>query len=419
MKRWLKAALPPALAAGLVVTTLVMHSVQQPDPSEPSFLSPVSDADDGAAQLAGALTRQGVPIERRTSTPEAIAAATSIRGATLFIPAPEMVRPEYLDDLRIIPPSTRVVLVAPDRSAMASVGAYVPQAGPRWTAAAPGPGCDEPFATGPAAVARYRYAPAAAQTLRCYDGAVVEMDTGGPLVTLVGASDPFRNDRQGEWDNAAFAAGLLGRGGRVVWLDLHEREKPPPADPVPGEGDPYDEDEGEGPPGDSGEGDGDGRGEGEGQQPQPQSQQEDEPSLTDAFPPSFWAAALLLALALLAFAAASARRLGAPVAEPLPARVRAAETVRGLGGLYRRAGARDASLSTVQAAAVRRLAAHFGVAPELDPVCARVAAHLGAQPHEVRAVLGGPAEDTDEDLAAQAAAVQRLVRDILGHKGEQ
>jgi hypothetical protein len=136
------------------------------------------------------------------------------------------------------------------------------------------------------------------------------------------------------------------------------------------------------------------------------------------FPPAFWATVLVLILALIALAAASARRLGTPVAEPLPTRVRAAETVRGLGGLYRRARARDASLGTLQAAAVRRLAIHFGLPPDsgVDDVAGHVAAVIGQTVHEVRALLGGGVEDTDEDLAAKAAAVQNLVRYVTGQQ---
>ena len=422
MKGWLKAAIPPAAAIAIVVTTLITHAIQQPDPSEPTYLSPVARTGDGAATLADRLAQEGVAVVRRTSTPEAIAAATTTRDATLFVPAPEMVRPEYLEDLRIVPPSVRVVLVAPNRAVLAKLGAYLPQAGPRWTAAAPGPGCDAPFARGRAAVLRWQYAPSEGELLRCYDGAVVELDRGGPAITLVGAPDAFRNDRQGEHDNAGFAAGLLGRSRQVVWLDLHEREPEPPPDPVTGE--PDDPDEGDRGEVDSGDesGDnggrpeeGDSQGDGDSAQQRPEEQ-----TIFDAFPPSFWAAALLVILAMIAFAAASARRLGAPVSEPLPARVRAAETVRGLAGLYRRSGAREASLTTVQAAAVRRLAAHFDLpANDLDAVVERVAAQVRRPAHEVRAVLTGPVADpdedlTDEDMTARAALVQRLVRAVLG-----
>ena len=425
MKRWIRFVLPIGAVLAGMTATVVVHSIEQADPSDPSFLSPVSHQPDGAADLAARLEQRGVTVDRRTRTPEAIAAVTSAPGSTLFVPAPQMVHPDYRHDLRIVPPSVRVVLVAPTADVLGDVGLPTPVAGPRWTAAAPHSGCSEQFAARPAAVLRLRYG-ADDSVFSCYEGGVVEVERGGPSITLVGAADPFRNDRQDEWNNAGLAAGLLSRGERVVWLDLHEREQPPPRDPLPGAEDPgYDPDEQTG-EGDSGSGDEAGEDEdgGDGTEGRPQSggsgEQEDENPLAAAFPPAFWATVLLLLLALLALAAASARRLGAPVPEPLPTRVRAAETVRGLGGLYRRARARDASLSTVQAAAVHRLAVHLGLPPDsdADTVARQVANHLNASPEEVRDVLAGPAGDTDEDLAEKAAAVQRLVRHVIGERNE-
>lgn len=422
--RWLRAATPMAAVLTLVAGTLVVHAGQQPDPAEPSFLSPVSDAGDGAAGLATRLAQRGVTVDRRTNTLEAIAAVVADSDATLFITTPGFVHPDHLAELPRIP-ATRVVLVTPTADALAAAGVATPLAGPRWTAAAPEPGCAEPFATAPAAVLRWQFGPVGDVRFRCYADGVVEVGSGAATVTLVGASDPFRNDRLDEHGNATFAVGLLARSSRVVWLDLHERE-PPPSPPPPEEGTdpgvapdpdpvpPAEEDDA-----DSGGGPGE-PGEAPPDEPPADAAPPDNP-LTRAFPPAFWATVLVLALAALALAAASARRLGAPVAEPLPTPVRAAETVHGLGGLYRRARARDASLGTLQAVAVTRLAAHFGMPPNsgVDDVAERVAVHAGRPANEMRALLGGGVEDTDEDLAAKATAVQGLVRRVTGQQGDE
>ncbi|HET6531588.1 MAG TPA: DUF4350 domain-containing protein [Actinoplanes sp.] len=416
-RRRLRFAVPPAVVLALVTFTLIVHGIEQPDPDRPSFLSPVSSAGDGADRLAARLAARGVTVDRRTSTPEAVAAVVGGNDATLFITTPQLVHADYLRRLATIPPSTRVVLVAPTAEALARLSTGVSLAGPRWTAAAAEPGCAEPFATAPAAVLRWRFAPTGAERFRCYADAVVELESGGPPLTLVGATDPFRNDRLDEHGNAGFAVGLLARSPRVVWLDLHEREQPPPRveEPVEeprGEPEPVPRETGSGDDisGESGE-QGTDRG-----RPEEPAEEPDAapPPVTDAFPPAFWATVLIIAVALVALALAAARRLGTPVPEPLPTRVRAAETVRGLGGLYRRAHARDASLATVQAAAVRRLARHFGRPPEssVDDVAQRVAGHTGQPPGEIRVLLGGGVEDTDEDLAVKAAAVQRLVRQV-------
>jgi hypothetical protein len=95
------------------------------------------------------------------------------------------------------------------------------------------------------------------------------------------------------------------------------------------------------------------------------------------------------------------------VAEPLPVRVRSAETVRGLGGLYRRARADHNSLATIQAAARRRITEHLGLPPD-----APIGDHIpGVPPHVAERLL----DDPDQDLATTAEAVQNLVRHVRGN----
>jgi hypothetical protein len=423
-RRWLRAVLPLAVVLALIALTIAAHIEQQPDPTDKSFLSPVSAAGDGGERLAARLTAAGVPVDRRTGTLKALAAAATGAPATVLITTPGLVYPSYLTQLRDLPGGSRVVLIAPDRRAVARVGLDADPTGPRWTAAAPAAGCSAPWAVGRAAVTRWRYRSASTTAVtRCYDGGVLETAAGGVSITLVGAVDAFRNDRAGEHDNQALAAGLLTRNARVVWLDLHKHEEPPPATSDPGsDGGPTDPatTEPAGKAGDSGSDDGQ-SGSGNGQSTDPGGTDGndgggDSPlgagALGQAFPPAVWATALLILLAGLALAAASARRLGAPVAEPLPVHVRAAETVRGLGGLYRRARARDTSLATVQAAAVGRLAEHFGMPADspMADVAARVAAATSQPVEDVRVVLGGAAEKSDRGLARAATAVQSLVR---------
>jgi hypothetical protein len=421
-RRWLRAALPLFAVLALIAVTVTVHLLQQPDPTDKSFLSPTSTAGDGAERLAARLTAAGVRVDRRTGTLNALSAATGGAPATVLITTPGLVYPDYLAQLRNLPSGSRAVLIAPDRRAVSSTGLDADQTGPRWTAAAPAAGCPAPYAVGPAAVLRWRYSSTSGGTASCYGGGVLETAVDGVTITLVGAADAFRNDRAGEHDNQAFATGLLTRTTRVIWLDLHKHEEPPPVtreprptgpkttEPTESSGGDSSSDDGQttsggGQRGDQGDG-GDSGGSSDGGSPLGSS------ALGRAFPPAFWATILLVLLAGLALAAASARRLGTPVAEPLPVRVRAAETVRGLGGLYRRARARDTSLATVQAAAVRRLAQHFGMLADssMGDVAERVAAYTGQPVEDVRSVLGGAAEKTDRELALAATTVQSLVR---------
>jgi hypothetical protein len=431
-RRRLRLVLPFAVLAVLTTGTVVAHLAQQPDPADASFLSPTSDAGTGARRLADDLTRGGVRVDVLTTSTEVLNVAASGEPATVFVTTPELVNPAYLYKMAALPPRIRLVLVAPDAQQLRLAGLDVAVSGPRWAAAAPQPGCALGVATaaGPAAVLRRTYHPGGYPAARCYHDALVEFPTGGAAITLVGAADPFRNDRAGEHGNRALAVGLLDREPRVIWLDLHEREPDPVPTPTPTRPAGEDAEDG-GDNEDDGYGDGDGEPD-DGGAPGTNGDQQrddspgDDSALTDsplvrAFPASFWAALVLLALAALALAAASARRLGAPVAEPLPVRVHPAETVRGLGGLYRRAGARGTSLATLQTAARRRLAAHFALAPDtpVDVLAERLAAVRPEPAHELRHLLGGGIEDSDEELTRAATTVQNLVRAVTGQRNWQ
>ncbi|AGZ39997.1 DUF4350 domain-containing protein [Actinoplanes friuliensis] len=431
-RRWMRFALPFVVVAGLATLTGIVHAVEQSDPTDASFLSPTSDEGEGARRLADSLARDGVDIDVRSSTADALTAAGAGGPATVFVTTPGLVNPSYLDQFQSLPPEVRVVLVAPGAEQVRRAGLTIPVGGPRWTAAAPQPGCSTDYATaaGPAAALRLAYDPGGYRAVRCYQDGLVEIQTPRARMTLIGASDPFRNDRADEHGNHTLAVGLLGRAPRVIWLDLHERESDPAPTatppPAPTRDDQSGTDESE-----PREGEEDEAGEPtDGPSGEPEDGQAAENGggnavtgspLAQAFPPAVWATLALLALAALALAAASARRLGAPVAEPLPVRVRAAETVRGLGGLYRRAGARSTSLATVQNAARLRLTEHFGMPPDspVDEVAERVAAVTRQPVAEVRHVLGAGVEDSDEELARAATTVQNLVRYVTGQQNWQ
>jgi hypothetical protein len=387
-RRWLRFAGPVLAVVLLAILTVVFHVIEQPRPKDAAFLSPTSTEGIGARRLADRLTARGVTIDREATTPDALRAAATA-GSTLLVTTPSLVWRGYLAQLDGLPTTSRVVLVAPTAQTLGDLDLKVAVNGPRWTAWAPGAGCDAGWATGRATVARYRYRAVAGGLSDCYGGGVLDVDRGAAPFTVVGAADVFRNDRAGEYANATVAAALLARTPRVVWLDLHRAEPPPPQPPAPTLAPPADpngsgrDDDNQSAGGDSGGG----------------------PGTAGIFPAAFWATLAVLALAGIALAAANGRRVGAPVAEPLPVRVPAAETVRGLGDLYRRSRTDDASLATIQAAARQRLADHLGVPPEDVP------RHLpGIAPETAERLLGDP----DQDLATTAEAVQNLVRHIKG-----
>jgi len=119
----------------------------------------------------------------------------------------------------------------------------------------------------------------------------------------------------------------------------------------------------------------------------------------------------LLAVAALLAAAARARRLGAPVQEPLPVLVPATETVTGRGRLYERSRDRGAALSVLRRSARERVTHAFDLPPDTDRtvLVPALAERTGYPADEIDALLFGRDPETDEELVATAAALETLV----------
>ncbi len=111
------------------------------------------------------------------------------------------------------------------------------------------------------------------------------------------------------------------------------------------------------------------------------------------------------------------RRLGPLASEPLPVVVRAVETTRSRGRLYRRAGDRAHAASALRDAARRRAVGRLRLGAEVDPadVVRDVARRTGRSVEQVTALLApdAPAPDSDTaliSLATDLAALDREVR---------
>ncbi|MFV2101807.1 DUF4350 domain-containing protein [Micromonospora sp. LOL_024] len=429
--------IPVLLGALLIAVTLVSREVDQPDQADRGFLSPVVTGDDGGSRLAESLARRGIVVQRETDTIQALL-ATRPGAATLFVPAPGLLHPRTVSYLGLLPAGTRLVLVDPPRRVLDAAGLSLRPAGRRWATRAltphvgdrPCPLADvAPAAT--AAVARQRYAPTGppGSVDLCFAGGLARLP--GPAESIVvGASDPFRNDRIGEWDNHAFATGLLATAGRVVWLDL-DGPAPPPPEPsrAPTSQLPESSGDGFGEPDDQEE-----LGGGEREQPTPDSRPGGDASgpggpdrdgsanpLWSAFPPWFWALLLQLALAVLLIAAGCARRLGPPTPEPLPVTVPGAETVLGRARLYRRARARNSAAQTLREAARSRLTGRLHLPADAPPddVAAAVASATGDRTDTIRQLLYGDVPETDRDLLALAGDLNRTGRDTTPSSATQ
>ncbi|MEO5853367.1 MAG: DUF4350 domain-containing protein [Nocardioides sp.] len=189
-------------------------------------------------------------------------------------------------------------------------------------------------------------------------------------VLILGAPDLLRNASVLQADNAAAALRLLGRGDRLVWYvpDYADLEA---ADGV---------------------------------------------SLSSLLPdwirPGLW----LGALALLALVLWRGRRLGPLVTEPLPVVVKAIETTRSRGRLYRKVDDRPHATAALRGAARTAVAERLRVPATTDPyVLARdVARHLDRPVGEIAFLLhpDAPVPSTDHDLIALADALATLDREV-------
>ncbi len=190
-------------------------------------------------------------------------------------------------------------------------------------------------------------------------------------VTLLGAPELLTNDQVLRADNAAVALRLLGQRDRLVWY-------------VPDVNDLL---------------------------------ADDGLSLGTLLPdwvlPGLW----VLGASVVALLLWRVRRLGPLVTEPLPVTVKAIETARSRGRLYRKAGDRAHAARALRRATRASLAKRLHLPPSAadETLIRDVARHLGLPPERVRALVDdeAPAPQTDDDLirlANDLAALEREVR---------
>jgi hypothetical protein len=139
----------------------------------------------------------------------------------------------------------------------------------------------------------------------------------------------------------------------------------------------------------------------------------DSGSLTAQLPGGLVPALWLLALAALATMLWRGRRLGPLVVEPLPVVVKAVESTRGRGRLYRRVRDRQHAATVLQRAATRRLAVRLRLPADHDPlaVAEAVAAATATDVRTVTHLL--TTRDVPDD-----ATLTRLARDLAGLERE-
>ncbi|MEV6239342.1 DUF4350 domain-containing protein [Lentzea sp. NPDC051838] len=182
------AARGPLLIGVIILFTAVVVTLLR-GTGEGGSLDPRSYQPEGSHAVVALLEQNGVRVERTED-------ASSVEGATLFVPQPNLIDPARLADLSRRASST--VLLAPS-----APGAR------RVTVDTRSPGCPLAEKAGAAKMGGFVYE----GEQRCYDSTLVR--TGS--VTTLGFGAIFTNRDLDSDGNAALALSLLGQHPRLVW----------------------------------------------------------------------------------------------------------------------------------------------------------------------------------------------------------
>lgn len=362
----------PAVIVALVIAAAVVIALLRPAPATSGYLDPASTGATGAHALADILAERGSRVERLTTASAALAAVG--RGATtIVITSPDLLTGSQLSALAATPAD--LLIVEADQASLASLAPGVSVTGPLPTLALE-PDCQLRAAVlagnADAGGAGLRL-PAGSPGTACYRfGAVASLlqyQSGGHMITVLGTGAPLENQNLAKLGNAALALNLLGGNARLAWL------LPQPAAAAPAPGGPK--------------------------------------SLWDLIPLGAYLVAAELCIAVLLTALWRARRLGPLVTEQLPVVVRASETTQGHARLYQARRARDRAAAALRDAVLGRLLPALGLPAGADQeaITSALAARSTRPPARIRELLFGPPPGKDADLV-------RLADDLDALEGE-
>lgn len=362
---WRKVRVPVAVGAGFALLAIVEGLVT--GGVSANRLDPDSAGREGARALATILRDHGVDV--RT-----VDAPSGDPDTTVFVPFPDLVAVTAPSALTAAGNARELVVAEPNAEELdamrvpVAVSAHPPER-------VVDPACDQPDATAAGDVrlgGKSFGAPENAVTCYPIDGVatMVEVETFGRRITVLGSGSLFTNERLGDHGNAALALRLLTRHPTVEWVYPRHLHLP-----------------------DSGEGG---------------------TSVFDLLPHRFWVAFAEVLVAFLLLALWRGRRLGPVVAEPLPVVVRAAEAVEGRARLYESAHARGRAADALRAGLRDRLVRALGLAPDAarETLVAAVTARTHRDAIYVDSLLYGPPPADDEALVRLAAALDQLDSEV-------
>jgi hypothetical protein len=352
------------VVAGGIVAVLLSAWLDRNDRSYAAPLDPGNPDGNGAQAVARVLDGQGVDVEIVRSA-ASFERASADASTTILVTSTGDLGRSTTSRLLQHQGAAGLVVVAPSPLLLRQLGVvqYPVTADPHGPVAADCPAYD-------GLVARVASGQAY-RTSGCFrDPQGVFLAQPRPDLTLLGAPALLTNDEVLEGDNAAVALRLLGQRPHLVWYV-------PSLD-------------------DLGGADGVSLGS----------------LLPDWLAPGLW---LLVAVGI-ASIAWRGRRLGPPAREPLPVEIKAVETTRNLGRLYRRAGDRRHAAEALRSAARARLAERLHLPRRVAParLVDDVAARTGRAASEVDALIGPTAfpPGDDRELASLAQRLTELDREV-------
>ena len=375
---WRRWRAPAAVALVVLLGGLIVALLQVPAPVT-GPLDPDDTGPAGAHALVALLHSRGQTVIRAGGAAAAAAQARP-RGTTLVVTSPQRLSGGDLTVLSRLRAS--LLLVAPGRAALAALAPDVTLARPALVRDLP-PRCGLPgaVAAGDAELGGLLLRSTAPGAWHCYpEGAatpsllasLVQYDSRGRLITVLGTGAPLANSGLGRHGNAALALNLLAASPRIVWL-------------VPGP------------------------------LPAPGTASSGHRPLASLIPGQVYAVAIQLGVVVVLLALWRMRRLGPLVTEPLPVVVRACETVEGHGRLYRSRRARDRAAAALREAALGRIVTRLGLPRDVpaDAVCQELASRTGRDPGDVRALLFGEVPGDDAALVRLADGLDALEGQVL------
>lgn len=354
------------LAAVLAVSVTLLVLTGTGEAEREATYDPDNPGGDGGQAVARVLDDQGVDVTVARSADE-LESTEAGDGTTIVVTSSEQLGSSTVDRLLDHAAGARVVVVDPGPQLLDELGLPLGGASPD---SSPLPAdCSDPLFTGlQISVDDARTMPGEG----CFADTLVPTPGGveGADLVLLGAGQLLTNDQVLRADNAAVALRLLGQDPRLVWYVASFEDQV----------------------GSDGVG--------------------LRSLLPDWVEPGLW----VVALAAVLLVVWRVRRLGPLATEPLPVVVRAIETTRSRGRLYRRSGDLAHTAGVLRTAARGRAADRLGLGRSHDePTLLReVARTTDRHEAEVAALLAtdAPPPASDRELVALANALAALDREV-------